>query len=250
MPCSRSCLPVPPFLLCPAAAGLGVPENKGPRAGARRPSALAGVPARGRRLSADPPVPVKRPARQRRSCGFPGMAPRAAPTRCRAVPAVCAAPSRCPWPGAARLGRNLNPSGAAPPFLVAAESLSAGMDVWKGLGGSQAALRCCPGQSDSFCAFFRGQEKGVKTRGSDAFWGIPRSPGEGAPLRCRSGTARASHRVGGNTWIRAWIRGASLKGGAEGRIFVPGSSSRKGPCWLPRPRWAESSDLGRMGCQF
>ncbi|XP_050826463.1 uncharacterized protein LOC115484799 isoform X3 [Serinus canaria] len=49
--------------------------------------------------------------------------------------------------------------------------------------GLKEALRCCPGQLDSFCAFFGGEEKGVKTRGSDAIWGTPRSLGERATLR-------------------------------------------------------------------
>ncbi|XP_057890740.1 nascent polypeptide-associated complex subunit alpha, muscle-specific form-like [Melospiza georgiana] len=239
--------PCPVFLFAPQPRGSGCRRIKarGPEPGAARSLQESPHGAGGSRRI--PPCRSDASPDSAGAAAFPARRRERPPLSAAPCPPSVPLPLAAPGPGQRGWGGTSTLLGAAPPFLLQQNPFLRAWTCGKGL---EEALRCCPGQSDSFCAFFRGQEKGVKTRGSDAFWGIPRSPGEGAPLRCRSGTARASHRVGGNTWIRAWVRGASLKGGAEGRIFVPGSSSRTGPCWLPCPRWAESSDLGRMGCQF
>nr|XP_041568279.1 vegetative cell wall protein gp1-like [Taeniopygia guttata] len=77
-----SCRPFPSF---PRSRGARGAENKAPRAGARRPPALAGVPARGRSSRRIPPRRSDT-ARRCRTCGSATIALRAAPL-C-AVPAV------------------------------------------------------------------------------------------------------------------------------------------------------------------
>ncbi|XP_050826462.1 uncharacterized protein LOC115484799 isoform X2 [Serinus canaria] len=98
--------------------------------------------------------------------------------------------------------------------------------------GLKEALRCCPGQLDSFCAFFGGEEKGVKTRGSDAIWGTPRSLGERATLRWGSRLSITSQADEYSAWkllcpvsLRAWPVTPSERGG---QLHNPGAAGRGG----------------------
>ncbi|RLV91675.1 hypothetical protein DV515_00014035, partial [Chloebia gouldiae] len=109
-------------------------------------------------------------------------------------------------------GRELQAFWGLPPaFLLRQSPFGGGRTCGKGWKG---VLGCCPGRLDSSRAFLGGQEKGVKTRGSDVNWGTPRSLGEGGTLRW-----------GGSGWV---ANGGVLAGcrPAEGPKAAPKFTGR------------------------
>ncbi|CAN8202638.1 unnamed protein product, partial [Coccothraustes coccothraustes] len=113
-----------------------------PRSVPRRPSAPAAVPARGRRLSADPPVPVKPPARRRRACAFPDIPLRAAPALRRPRGSLCRSAVSAPRPCQRGWGGTSALSEAAPPLLLRRNPF---------LGARTSPRRGCPGWGGRRC---------------------------------------------------------------------------------------------------
>lgn len=214
MPCSPSSLPVPPFPLCPAkerGSGCRRIKARGPEPGAARPLQESPHGAGGSRRI--PRCRSDAPPDSAGAAAFPARRRERPPLGAAPCPPSVPLPLAAPGPGQRGWGGTSTLLGAAPPFLLQQNPFLRG---WTRAKGLEEAPRCCPGRSDSLCAFLGAQGKGMKTRGSDAL-GAPRGPQEREP---HCGAGAGGGRARGVTLGAVPRRDPKLPPNSQGRVGV------------------------------